>query len=198
MTTSLKKMQRCENEKCRKLFPADDAVWLELNNRLGNYTDGPVPPKDSQGGFAFCPVCAASIRANGGHIDDGEGILVIEATLSATLHVDRKLFLGLPDDDKRAHLVEHLADLIHPDHYAMVDDRDGSTLDRYKVIEVRNGSDDCIATACKHCGGEGIEVAESGTGNEFERRIEYGGRGKPRVCPVCKGKKLLPGRPEEP
>lgn len=196
MTAADKKL-RCESEKCRKLFPAEKAVWMELNNRLNIFTEGMVPPKDSQGCFPFCPECARNIRANGGRVDTGEGILVIEAVFSACLHVDRASFLS--EGDKARTLVEHLECLIHASRGVNVaDPPEGDILDRYRIIEVRNEDDDCIRSACKHCGGEGIDVTEGGKGREYERRVERDGRGKAKACPVCEGEGLLIGRPEEP
>lgn len=190
---------RCENNKCRKDMPQRRAVWLELNNKTGQYCEpGTVPEKHSQGGFPFCDDCAAQIR-NLGRLDDGGGLLVIEANFSACLHVDRAGFNKMDAEDQKSCLVEHLAKLIEDGRTLRQStdfpyDYDTSLLDHFKVIEVRDDNDMAIATACKACGGEGFEVHYD---VDMERRIERDGRGKPRTCPSCNGKKLLPHKAED-
>lgn len=45
-------------ERCKSKLNPDMAVWLELDQRTGTYTDQPVPEKYSQGGFPFGADCA--------------------------------------------------------------------------------------------------------------------------------------------
>lgn len=189
---------RCENEKCRKDITQFEAVWLELNNKTGKFCEpGKVKKKESQGGFPFCSDCATQIRTLG-HLDDGEGLLIIEANFSACLHVDRAGFNRMNEEDKKSCLVEHLAKLIEDGRTTRQSsdfphDYDTSLLDRYKVIEIRDDNEVAIATACGACNGEGIRVLGEADGERFIERDDHG---KPRVCKVCKGKKLLPGKPE--
>ena len=45
-------------ERCKSKLNSDKAVWLELDQRTGTYTDQPVPEEYSQGGFPFGADCA--------------------------------------------------------------------------------------------------------------------------------------------
>ena len=45
-------------ERCKSKLNPDKAVWLELDQRTGTYTDQPVPEEYSQGGFPFGADCA--------------------------------------------------------------------------------------------------------------------------------------------
>lgn len=45
-------------ERCKAKLNPDMAVWLELDQRTGTYTDQPVPEEYSQGGFPFGADCA--------------------------------------------------------------------------------------------------------------------------------------------
>ena len=45
-------------ERCKAKLNPDKAVWLELDQRTGTYTDQPVPEEYSQGGFPFGADCA--------------------------------------------------------------------------------------------------------------------------------------------
>ncbi len=45
-------------ERCKAKLNPEKAVWLELDQRTGTYTDQPVPEEYSQGGFPFGADCA--------------------------------------------------------------------------------------------------------------------------------------------
>lgn len=50
-------------EHCKAKLNPDKAVWLELDQRTGTYTDQPVPEEFSQGGFPFGADCAKNMLA---------------------------------------------------------------------------------------------------------------------------------------